>query len=341
MPSTRAHPSSEVAKKGPVADPRELLARGLYNARAGTISAAVGYLDQAFAAPADGLTDLERAAALGAALECRLARGELGEARGLGERLGALQDLPGLAGATARAGLGELSAADNEVELAAAHFARIPLQLDPANDDPDVLPWRTAAALTAVRLGLRAEATTLAREHLTLAGVSGAPYPIALGLRTLATVDAHTDRASLLRQAIDELDGVPAARLVAQVSTDLAGLLLLGNDSKHGAEALRLLREAEAYAGNEGLWPLLGRVRRLIARMGEAPRPVLGETLASLTAAEQRVAQLAASGITNREIADRLVVSVKAVEWHLSHIYRKLGIASRGELAATLGVGHA
>ncbi|MFC6343473.1 helix-turn-helix transcriptional regulator, partial [Nocardioides hankookensis] len=67
--------------------------------------------------------------------------------------------------------------------------------------------------------------------------------------------------------------------------------------------------------------------------------PVLGETLASLTAAEQRVARLAATGLTNREIADQLVVTVKAVEWHLSHVYRKLGIHSRGALSTALGPG--
>ena len=64
----------------------------------------------------------------------------------------------------------------------------------PASDVPDLIPWRTAAALAAVRLGHRVEGTALAREHLALAGTAGAPYPIALGLRTLATVDAHTDR---------------------------------------------------------------------------------------------------------------------------------------------------
>ena len=66
---------------------------------------------------------------------------------------------------------------------------------------------------------------------------------------------------------------------------------------------------------------------------------MLGETLAVLTAAEQRVARLAASGLTNRAIAEHLVVTVKAVEWHLSHVYRKLGIRSRGALAGALGPG--
>jgi DNA-binding CsgD family transcriptional regulator len=336
MPLTRAQGQGAV-KRETLDDPRELLSRGLFNARAGAITAALGYLGEASHAAEGVFDDLERATLLSASLDCRLARGELTEAGLLGELLEPLRDEPGPAGAAARCGLGELCAAGNEIEAAAAHFSHIPNLLPPTDDDPDRLPWRTAAALAAVRLGRRTEGTALAREHLALAGVTGAPYPIALGLRTLATVDAHTDRTSLLRQAIDELDGVPAARLVAQVGTDLAGLLLLGNDAGDAEEALTLLRDAELYAGNESLWPLLGRVRRLLARLGQPPRPVLGETLASLTAAEQRVARLAAVGLTNREIAEQLVVTVKAVEWHLSHVYRKLGITSRVELAGALG----
>lgn len=54
---------------------------------------------------------------------------------------------------------------------------------------------------------------------------------------------------------------------------------------------------------------------------------------AVLTPAERRVAELVASGGTNREVADRLFVSVRAVELHLTSIYRKLGIRSRTELA--------
>jgi DNA-binding CsgD family transcriptional regulator len=45
---------------------------------------------------------------------------------------------------------------------------------------------------------------------------------------------------------------------------------------------------------------------------------------------------LAASGMTNREIAEELFVTRKAVEWHLSNAYTKLGIASRKELPAAL-----
>jgi DNA-binding CsgD family transcriptional regulator len=59
----------------------------------------------------------------------------------------------------------------------------------------------------------------------------------------------------------------------------------------------------------------------------------------SLTASEDRVAALAAEGLTNREIAQRQFVTVKAVQWHLRNVYRKLDVGSRGELPAALGLG--
>ena len=61
------------------------------------------------------------------------------------------------------------------------------------------------------------------------------------------------------------------------------------------------------------------------------------EAMAALTVSERRVARMAADGLTNRQIANELVVTVKAVEWHLSHVYRKLGISSRTNLSTTLG----
>ena len=56
-----------------------------------------------------------------------------------------------------------------------------------------------------------------------------------------------------------------------------------------------------------------------------------------LTARESEVAGLAAGGLADREIAARLVVSVRTVESHLARVYRKLGIGSRGELVRALG----
>ncbi len=62
-------------------------------------------------------------------------------------------------------------------------------------------------------------------------------------------------------------------------------------------------------------------------------RPVSG--LDALTPAERRVAALATDGLTNREIADALVVSNATVKTHLVHVYQKLGIRSRAQLVAT------
>jgi DNA-binding CsgD family transcriptional regulator len=55
-----------------------------------------------------------------------------------------------------------------------------------------------------------------------------------------------------------------------------------------------------------------------------------------LTAAEERVAELAVSGLTNRDIAAAIFVSPKTVEVNLSRVYRKLGIRSRAELYQAL-----
>jgi DNA-binding NarL/FixJ family response regulator len=59
----------------------------------------------------------------------------------------------------------------------------------------------------------------------------------------------------------------------------------------------------------------------------------------ALTPAEHRVTRLAAEGLSNRAIADRLYVTERTVETHLTHAFQKLGIGSRTELAATLHQG--
>ena len=66
-----------------------------------------------------------------------------------------------------------------------------------------------------------------------------------------------------------------------------------------------------------------------LARIGGRAPALLG-----LTPTEGRVAELVASGSTNREVADALFVSVHTVEANLKRIYRKLGIRSRTELAS-------
>ena len=69
---------------------------------------------------------------------------------------------------------------------------------------------------------------------------------------------------------------------------------------------------------------------------GRAPRRTL-TPLERLTPGERRVAELAAAGRSNRQIANALFVTVKAVEWHLGNAYRKLAVRGRAELPHALG----
>jgi DNA-binding NarL/FixJ family response regulator len=55
--------------------------------------------------------------------------------------------------------------------------------------------------------------------------------------------------------------------------------------------------------------------------------------LATLSPAEQRVAQLVAAGLTNRQIGEQLFVSMRTVDTHVSHVFRKLNVSSRVRLA--------
>jgi len=283
------------------------------------------------------------AALLTTLVECRLARGELAEAMALGDELSPyLQcDADGgspLASALAHQARGDLAAALGDAELALSHYRRAGALAPDA--PPERLPWRCGAALAHLRGGDSRTASALAREQVDVAQAAGSPYAMATALRTLAAVavDTGPDRIQHLLRARAVLSGNRADRLAAQIDTDLAGLLLLTHAPDAEQRALTLLRSAEEHAGRQELWPLQGRVRRLLDRLGEQPRKVETEAMAALTASERRVARMAADGLTNRQIAHELVVTVKAVEWHLSHVYRKLGISSRTLLAETLGV---
>ncbi|MGH2805236.1 MAG: response regulator transcription factor, partial [Thermoleophilaceae bacterium] len=98
--------------------------------------------------------------------------------------------------------------------------------------------------------------------------------------------------------------------------------------SKRKRAAREALEEAVEVFTARGARLFAAAATRELGRIsGRAASP--GE----LTPSERRVAELVASGRTNREVAAALVLAERTVETHLSHIYRKLGIRSRAELA--------
>jgi ATP/maltotriose-dependent transcriptional regulator MalT len=323
--------------------PTALLTDACAQVRAGDLKEGMGRLLALRSDNADDFSDADTATLLTTLIECRLARGELAEAMVVGDELAPYLDSDGspdsaLPSAMAHQARGDLAAALGDAELALQHYNRAGLL---APDAPaDKLSWRCGAALAHLRTGDARTAAALAREQVGVAQASGSPYAMAMALRTLAAVaiDTGPDRIQHLLRARGVLSGNRADRLAAQIDTDLAGLLLLTHAPDAEQRALALLRSAEEHAGRQELWPLQGRVRRLLDRLGQQPRKVETEAMAVLTASERRVARMAADGLTNRQIASELVVTVKAVEWHLSHVYRKLGISSRTLLAETLGV---
>ena len=97
-----------------------------------------------------------------------------------------------------------------------------------------------------------------------------------------------------------------------------------------------MLREAVAVADGVGATSVARAARdELRLAGGRAPAAATGD---GLTPSERRVAERAADGESNRDIAAALFLTVKSVEWHLGNTYRKLGIRGRGELAASLRV---
>jgi DNA-binding NarL/FixJ family response regulator len=131
-------------------------------------------------------------------------------------------------------------------------------------------------------------------------GGSEAPLELARALLARGALRRRTRRRSLAREDLQRAHDLAAAR---------------------GA-----VRLAEAAAGE--LRSSGARLRRATAHGAD-----------SLTPGERRVAELAASGSTNREIAQALFLSEKTVEAHLGRAYRKLGIRSRVRLAPALNPG--
>ncbi len=91
------------------------------------------------------------------------------------------------------------------------------------------------------------------------------------------------------------------------------------------------------FAQRCGATALSRRAHDELVAAGARPRRLVVSGVEALTASERRVADLAADGLTNREIAQALFVTEKTVEGHLSHVYMKLDVKSRSQLPAALG----
>ena len=198
---------------------------------------------------------------------------------------------------------------------------------------PGLTAWRSDAARALARLGEQDESARLAAEQLEIARATQLPRPI--GAATLAAAMVATPRPSLrlLAQAVDLLERTQAKLELARALIELGAALR--REGKRVAAREHLRRGLE-LAHRAGARPLAEHARAELIAAGARPRRPVFTGVDALTASELRVARLAADGLTNREIAERLFVTERTVETHLRHAFQKLDISRRLELPGAL-----
>jgi ATP/maltotriose-dependent transcriptional regulator MalT len=197
-------------------------------------------------------------------------------------------------------------------------------------DNPALACWRTVGAEAAYRIGNPDEARDLLAADLEQARRWAAPRGLSRVLRTIGTLTGDED---VLREAVDLVEDSPARLERAAALLDLGSAV---RRSGRRAESRDLLGRALDDAEFCGAVPLADRAATELRVAGFRPRRNRLTGPAALTPSELRVAELAAAGSSNREIAQALFVTTKTVELHLSNAYRKLGVSGRRNLAAAL-----
>jgi ATP/maltotriose-dependent transcriptional regulator MalT len=194
--------------------------------------------------------------------------------------------------------------------------------------------WRSRASLALAALGDSESAREMAREDLERARRWGASAGIGVALHAVGLVEGGPVSVERLREAADMLARSPAQLEHARALVDLGAALRRAN---RRAEARDWLQQGVDLARRCGAGALAERARTELRAAGGRSSEPHGTGVDQLTVSERRVAELAAGGQSNPEIAQALFVTRKTVETHLGHVYRKLEISGRGELARALG----
>ena len=199
--------------------------------------------------------------------------------------------------------------------------------------NPAAAPWRSAAARPTAQLGDVAEARRLIEEELELARTFGAPGAIGRSLRTLAVVVGGDEGIACLQEAVAVLEESEAVLVLAQALVDFGAALRRAGRRRMAREALRRGLDLAERCGARAV---ATRARHEALAAGARPRRKALSGPEALTPRERQVAGLAAQGMSNREIAEALFVTLKTVEWHLRHAFDKLGVSSRRDLRRVL-----
>jgi DNA-binding CsgD family transcriptional regulator len=211
--------------------------------------------------------------------------------------------------------------------------------------EPGVFPWRERYQEGLIAVGQYDEADRDVAEWLELATVQGRRSVLARLARPRAALAQARGDADLARNML--ADGVEHAMAACgpfdqALLHDAMGRLLRRQGQRR--RACEHLQEALARYGQFGAAPFHERCATELAGCGLNPaRRAAAPEFARprLTSREQAVAGLVAHGLTNREIASELVISVKTVEHHLGTVFAKLAVSNRTQLVtAMVGLQH-
>lgn len=218
-----------------------------------------------------------------------------------------------------------------DAETACALFAQLQEWIDRTGEvDPSYLPWAADAVAAYLACGRDTDARYVIDWVAQRAAVLPSRWPkivVATGQAALAErAGDRTLAETYFTQALHLYDELPMPLARAQTLTDYGAFLTRGGEI---ARARVLLAEALHVADACGAGWHANRARAEWRRAGGRTRSRKPNELSPQEAA---VAQFARAGRTNREIAQQLHLSIKTVETHLGHIYRKLGIRNRWQL---------
>jgi DNA-binding NarL/FixJ family response regulator len=245
----------------------------------------------------------------------------------------------GLDGAPARLALGVVAMSRGQLEQAVAHLRSLDrLKREAGIREPRLCAHAADFIEALVAAGELEEAADVLARLDEEAASSRGQWSLAAAARCRAMIlAAHGDLAAAITAADESLELFEGLPMPFERSRTL---LLVGQLRRRRREK-RLARTAlrEALATFEDLHtPMWAeRARNELARIPDHP------STGSLTPTEERVARLAAEGLTNREIAERTFLSPKTVEVNLTRVYRKLGVrraALANRLAETQGAAH-
>ncbi|HST42464.1 MAG TPA: LuxR C-terminal-related transcriptional regulator, partial [Conexibacter sp.] len=195
------------------------------------------------------------------------------------------------------------------------------------------VPWHRTAVEAALAVGDADAARAFADEQSARAERWSTASGRGLALSTQGLVRDGDAGLALLTEGAELLGSSPARLDHARALVDLGAAL---RRAGRPAQARAPLNDGLDGARACGATVLAERAHAELLVAGAKPRRLRFSGADALTAAERRVARMAADGCTNREIAAALYITVRTVENHLARSYRKLGIGSRRELADAL-----